>query len=208
MKKKNLLLSLLLWNCVHLFELFPSLIPLWAYRKAQVRCIPGDAKSQHQTSRQTTSVYSQTLAELLPWWKYHTEQSSKVSLSHFDPLSESCCRERPYNVNLALSVMATRKERESPLNEAGHLQYKFLHILYSLLPCQFRSSLQQQNGALSFVGQKSIMFHLLHLVIFWLAMKLLLLQSAGSTLERSVNTNQVWQCSLMSKITDPQQSLF
>lgn len=49
---KKTLVSLLLWNSVHPFELLPSLIPLWAYRKAQVRCIPGDAKSRHQKDKQ------------------------------------------------------------------------------------------------------------------------------------------------------------
>lgn len=75
--KKNLSLTFVV-NSVHLFELFPSLIPLWAYRKAQVRCIPGDAKSRHQKDKQHLFTLKNSLAELLPWWRYHTCRLNKA----------------------------------------------------------------------------------------------------------------------------------
>lgn len=75
---KKTRVSLLLWNSVHLFELFPSLIPLWAYRKAQVRYIPGDGKSRHQKDKQHLFTLKNSLAELLPWWRYHTCRLNKA----------------------------------------------------------------------------------------------------------------------------------
>ncbi len=63
---------------VLLFELFPSLIPLRAYRKAQVRCIPGDAKSRHQKDKQHLFTLKNSLPELLPWWRYHTCRLNKA----------------------------------------------------------------------------------------------------------------------------------
>lgn len=82
--------SLLLWNSVHLFVLFLSLIPLWAYRKAWVRCIPGDAKSRHEKDKQHlfTLQNSSRIAAMVEISHMQAEQSSKVPLSHCNPQYE------------------------------------------------------------------------------------------------------------------------
>lgn len=78
------LVSPLLWNCVHLFVLFQSLIPVWVYRKACVHCIPRDAKSRHEKDKQhlfTLKNSSRNAAMV----DMQAEQNSKVSLLHCNP---------------------------------------------------------------------------------------------------------------------------
>lgn len=59
-------------------ELFPSVIPLWSYRKAQVCLIPGDAKCRHQKDKQHLFTLNRSLAELLPWRRYHKCRLNKA----------------------------------------------------------------------------------------------------------------------------------
>lgn len=114
--------SLLLWNSVRLFVLFPSLLPLWAYRKAWVRRIPGDAKSRHEKDKQHLFTLKKNANRIGRCGKHIARagwaKSSEVPLSHCNPIYEEVL-ENPCKAYFAYTVCVHFRERNSCRSEVS-----------------------------------------------------------------------------------------